>query len=177
MPEAQTTVAGAGPGGSGPGVAGPEVSEEAMARVGTVTATWTSEPVSLRQIREYVAATGGRPEQWGDPDDPHAAVVAPPLFFHAACRPVIAEADLEPDGQYPFLGVEGVSGQTMAGGHDYEIVAAVRVGDVLTVRERLLSINRKRGRSGPLVFTETESVYLNQHGQTVARYRQRIIFR
>jgi N-terminal half of MaoC dehydratase len=157
--------------------AGPSVTEEARALVGAVTRVSTSEPVSLRQVREYVAAIGGRPEDWGDPVDPHAPIVTPVLLFHAACRPVVAEADLLADGQYAFLGVPGVSGRTMAGGHGYELLAPVRVGDVLTARERLISIEEKSGRSGPLVVTTTETEYTNQDQVQVARYRQTVIFR
>ena len=156
---------------------GPVVSEAARRRIGTVTWTYRSEPVSLRQIREYVAATGGRPEAIGDPEADDAPVAAPPLFFHAACRPVLAEADLQPDGQYPFLGVEGVSGRTMAGGQRYEMVHPVYVGDILTVTERLTDIVEKQGRSGPLVFVTTESTYRNQDDVLVARFAQTVIFR
>ncbi|MFD9668689.1 MaoC family dehydratase N-terminal domain-containing protein [Rhodococcus sp. NPDC059968] len=157
--------------------AGPVVSAAARDAVGTVTATYRSDPVSLRQLREYVAATGGRPEEWGDPDDPHAAIVTPPLFFHAVCRRVVAEADLGADGQYSFLGVEGVSGRTMAGGHKYELLEPVKVGDVLSVTERLKDITEKDGRTGPLVFVTTEADYHNHEGTLVARYQQTTIFR
>jgi hydroxyacyl-ACP dehydratase HTD2-like protein with hotdog domain len=156
-------------------MSGPTVSDDARARMGTVTARLRSDPVSLRQIREYVAAVGGRPERVGSADD--GTVCAPPLFFHAACRPVVAEADLLPDGQYSFLGVSGVKGRTMAGGQKYEIVAPLHVGDVLTVTEHLVDIVEKQGRSGALVFVTTESTYHNQHDALVGRYRQTIIFR
>ncbi|BBX66452.1 hypothetical protein MSAS_56260 [Mycobacterium saskatchewanense] len=154
---------------------GPAVTDEARARVGTVTARYRSDPVSVRQIREYIAGTGGRPEELNDINDDE--LVAPPLFFHAACRPVVAEGDLQPDGQYPFLGVQGVSGRTMAGGHKYEVLAPVRVGDVLTVTERLADIAEKSGKTGPLVFVTTQSEYHNQRDELVARYRQTVIFR
>src|SRR5258705_13981608 len=141
---------------------GPTVTDDARALVGSVTTTYRSDPVSIRQIREYVAATGGRPELVGVDARPDEPVCAPPLFFHAACRPVVAEDDLEPDGQYPFLGVEGVTGRTMAGGHKYEIFGPVRVGDVLTMTETLEDIAEKQGRSGLLVFVTTESSYHDQ---------------
>jgi ribosomal protein S28E/S33 len=157
--------------------AGPAVTAAARKRIGTVTATHRSDPVSLRQIREYVAATGGRPDDVGAGDHLDERVCAPPLFFHSACRPVVAEDDLLPDGQYPFLGVEGVTGRTMAGGHKYEIFGPVRVGDVLTMTERLEDIVEKHGKSGPLVFVTTESSYHDQMGALVARYRQTVIFR
>lgn len=154
---------------------GPVVTDAARSRIGTVTATYRSDPVSLRQIREYLAGTGGRP---GDVDEISSGepVCAPPLFFHAACRPVVAEHDLLPDGQYSFLGVPGVSGRTMAGGHKYEVVAPVFVGDALTVTERLTDITEKRGSSGPLVFVTTEAEYHNQAGHLVGMYRQTVIF-
>ena len=157
--------------------AGPTVTPAAEALVGTVTAVTTSDPVSLRQVREYVAGTGGDPGIWGDPADPTAPVVVPPLFFLAACRPVLAESDLLPDGQYPTMGVPGVDGRSMAAGNSFELFAPVRVGDVLTARERLLSLEHKAGRSGLLVFTETETEYTNQDGTLVARYRQTVVFR
>jgi 3-methylfumaryl-CoA hydratase len=154
---------------------GPVVTDAARNRIGTVTASYRSDPVSLRQIREYIAGTGGRPQEIDEAptDDP---ICAPPLFFHAACRPVVAEDDLLPDGQYPFLGVPGVSGRTVAGGHKYEVVAPVRVGDVLTVTERLTDIAEKNGSSGPLVFVTTEAEYHNQARELVGRYRQTVIF-
>jgi hydroxyacyl-ACP dehydratase HTD2-like protein with hotdog domain len=43
--------------------------------------------------------------------------------------------------------------------------------------KRLVSIEEREGRSGPLVFTTTETEYVNQDGQLIARYRQTIIFR
>src|ERR1700746_3209480 len=154
---------------------GPIVTDAARSSIGTVAASYRSDPVSLRQIREYIAGTGGRPEDI-DEAPTGDAICAPPLFFHAACRPVVAEDDLLPDGQYPFLGVPGVSGRTLAGGSKYEVFGRVRVGDVLTVTERLARITEKHGSSGPLVFVTTEAEYHNQAGDLVGRYRQTVIF-
>lgn len=156
---------------------GPAVTDAARALIGSVTATYRSDPVSIRQIREYVAATGGRPELVGADAQPDEPVCAPALFFHAACRPVVAEDELLSDGQYAFLGVPGVSGRTMAGGSKYEVFGRVRVDDVLTVTERLQRIVEKHGTQGPLVFVTTESSYRNQVGEMVARYEQTVIFR
>jgi len=155
---------------------GPSVSAAARRLVGTVTYSHVSEPISLRHIREYVAATGGDPDTWpaGPGDGPTTA--APPLFFHAACRPVVAERRLQEDGQYTFLGVTGVSGRSLAGGNTYEVIAPVYIGDVLTTSERLVAIDERQGRSGPLVITTTETTYTNQRGALVARYRHVIVF-
>jgi acyl dehydratase len=139
-----------------------------------VTYAHRSEPISLRHIREYVAAVGGDPDDWSETGERRAA---PPLFFHAACRPVVMQHSLQEDGQYTFLGVTGVTGQSLAGGNRYEVVAPVYVGDVLTTSERLVSIGEREGRSGPLVITTTETTYTNQHQEMVARYLQTVIFR
>jgi hypothetical protein len=156
---------------------GPVVSDVARSRIGTVTQTYTSEPVSLRHIREYLAGTGGDPSNFTEFDESGAQRPAPPLFFHSACRPVVAESDLLTDGQYSFLGIEGVSGETLAGGNTFEILAPVYVGDVLRTTETLMSIDERVGRSGPMAITTTLTAYVNQHGDEVARYRQVIIFR
>ena len=152
----------------------PSVSEAARQAIGTLTWRHVSEPLSLRQLREYLAGTGDDLAEWADPA---AGKPVPPLFVHAACRPIVAEGDLREDGQYAFLGVAGVEGMTMSGGMRFEILAPVYLGDVLTVEERLTSIEEKRGRSGPLVMTTTLAEYRNQSGALVARYRQTIIFR
>ncbi|GGM64816.1 MaoC family dehydratase N-terminal domain-containing protein [Dactylosporangium sucinum] len=157
--------------------AGPEVSDLARSRIGTVTQTYVSEPVSLRHIREYLAGTGGDPDSFTEFDDNGDPRPAPPLFFHSACRPVVAERHLLADGQYPFLGVEGVTGETLAGGNTFEILAPVYVGDVLSTMETLVAIDERVGRSGPMAITTTLTTYVNQHGVEVARYRQVIIFR
>ena len=154
----------------------PSVSQAARQAVGTVTWQHVSEPLSLRQLREYLAGTGDDLAEWAD-QDVAAARPVPPLFFHAACRPIVAESELREDGQYAFLGVAGVEGVTMSGGMRFEILAPVYLGDVLTVEERLASIEEKQGRSGPLVITITLAEYRNQSGALVARYQQTIIFR
>jgi acyl dehydratase len=157
--------------------AGPTVSDQARELIGTVTYSHVSEPISLRHIHEYVAATGGDPADWPDTSDSGTPLAAPPLFFHAACRPVVAQSQLDEDGQYIFLGVTGVTGHTLAGGNKYEVIAPVYVGDVLTTSERLVSIDEREGRSGQMAITTTETTYTNQRGEIVARYRHVIIFR
>jgi hypothetical protein len=158
-------------------ITGPIVSDLARSRIGTVTQTYISEPVSLRHIREYIAGTGGDPSGFTEFDESGEPRPAPPLFFHTACRPVVAESDLLEDGQYSFLGVEGITGETLAGGNTFEILAPVHVGDVLRTTETLVSIDERVGRSGRMAITTTLTNYVNQDGVEVARYRQVIVFR
>ena len=81
------------------------------------------------------------------------------------------------DGQHPNLGVDGVTGRTVLAGQEVELGVPVRVGYVSTLRERLLSIDEKQGRSGPLVVVATEESYTNQRRESIARTVTTRIFR
>jgi len=158
----------------------PRVTEEAWRNLGRETVS-VSDPVSLRQIKEYLAGTGDAHPLHLDPEyarqTPYGGIVAPPLFFLAACRKIVSEDELGEDGQYRDFGVPGVYGRSLAGEQEYELCAPVRVGDVLTSRERVSAIREKTGRSGRLVLVTLDSEFTNQCGETVARARQTFIFR
>jgi acyl dehydratase len=160
---------------------GPQVSDAARARIGQETLRKTFEPVSLRHIKEYMAGTGEWNElHWNDAAaaaSRHGTIVAPALMFQAVCREVVPESTLFADGQHPNLGVEGVTGRTVLAGQEIELGEPVRVGDVITLRERLLAIEEKQGRSGPLVIVMTEETYTNQRQALIARTATTRIFR
>ncbi len=160
---------------------GPHVSDAARARIGQETLRKTFEPVSLRHIKEYLAGTGDWNElHWDDgaaAASRHQTIIAPALMFQAVCREVVPESTLLGDGQHPNLGVEGVTGRTVLAGQEIELGEPVHVGDVITLRERLLSIDEKQGRSGPLVVVTTEETYTNQRDAVIARTVTTRIFR
>ena len=137
--------------------------------------------MSLRQIKEYLAGT----DDWHPlhRDAEYAAktaygdIIAPPLFFLAACREVVPESDLQEDGQYRGFVVPGVHGRSMVGEHEIEVIAPVRVGDIVTQREKVVEIQEKQGRSGKLIFVTTDSTFDNQRGERLATAKQTFIFR
>jgi hydroxyacyl-ACP dehydratase HTD2-like protein with hotdog domain len=142
-------------------------------RIGGVTAVWTSDPVSIHQLRAYLAATGADLTILDrDPED----IPVPPMFFYSLCRRIVAESALLPDGQHADLGVEGVTGRTVAGGNQAVFHVPLRVGDVLTATERVIDITEKQGRTGPLVLVTTETQYVNQGGQLVVTFRATTVF-
>ena len=157
----------------------PYMTDEARAAVGVEKVT-VSDPVSLRHIREYVAAI----DDW-DPiyvdeeaakESPYGGIIAPPLFHGAVTRPVLAETDLQEDGQYKGFGVPGIHGRTLAGESETELFNPIRVGDVITEREKVVDIQEKQGRSGKLILVMSESTWTNQRGEMVARGRHSLIF-
>jgi len=160
---------------------GPHVSEEARNRIGHEIGVQTFEPVSMRHIKEYMAGTGDwNPLHWDEEVaavSRHGRVVAPALMFQTVCREIVPESTLLPDGQHASLGVEGVTGRTVLAGQEIELGEPVHVGDVLTLRERLLSIEEKQGRSGPLVIVTTEERYTSEPDVFVARTVTTRIFR
>jgi 3-methylfumaryl-CoA hydratase len=158
---------------------GPTVAPGVEELVGTVTREFTSDPVSLRHIREYLVGIGASTAHLprGDDTEGIAAVVAPPLFFLSACRPVVGEDELLEDGQHGWVGVPGIEGRSAVAGTRARFLGEVRVGDVLRATQRLVAVNRREGRSGPLVFVEVETEYQNQRGALVARHSNIFVFR
>lgn len=149
------------------------------ALVGTVTRMWTSDPVSLRHIREYLAGTGASTDHLpsGEESEAIKEVIAPPLFFLSACRQVVGESELLGDGQHPWVGVPGIDGRSVVAGSRARFLGAVRVGDVLHAVQRLISIRHRDGRSGPMVIVETETEFHNQRSEPVASHGLTFIFR
>ncbi len=159
----------------------PYMTEEAKLSLGREEVD-VSDPVSLRQIKEYVAAT----DDWGNPHytDPGLAaqtaygeIVAPPLFYEAPLRRVVPESRLQEDGQYDDLAVPGIYGRSMAGGTEVEVFRLVRVGDVITKRAKVIEIQEKEGRTGRLIFQTTESRFTNQDEDLLAIEKRTLIFR
>jgi acyl dehydratase len=141
----------------------------------------TFEPVSMRHIKEYMAGSGDwNPLHWDEEAGAvsrHGQVVAPALMFQAVCRDIVPETTLLSDGQHSNLGIEGVTGRSVLAGQEIELGVPVHIGDVLTLRERLLGIDEKQGRSGPLVIVTTEETYTREPEVFVARTVTTRIFR
>ena len=57
------------------------------------------------------------------------------------------------------------------GGSEWEYFEPVRVGDRITVTDRIADLYERQGRLGNMVFIINETKYVNQFGQTVALQR------
>ena len=103
-----------------------------------------------------------------------------PLLWHwmyLLDRP--RQADLGPDG-HPFRGTipvpPGPGYRRMWAGGRVRMHGPLRCGDIAAKRSRVLSVQHKHGRSGPLTFVVVEHQVL-QHGQLVIDEQQDIVYR
>ena len=63
------------------------------------------------------------------------------------------------------------------GGMEYEFSSPVRAGDTLTATAKIKDIIGRKGSTGKMVFLITETTYINQNGETVAKARATSIHR
>ena len=158
----------------------PYMTDEAKGWIGHETVE-VSDPVSLRQIREYLAGTDDWNPLYYDEEyakrTPYGGIIAPRMFYRVPLRKVLPESALQEDGQYPDRSVPGVFGRSMAGGQEVEVFEPVRPGDVLTLTTTVLDIYEKQGRSGRLIFQVNRESYSNQRGEQVAVEIKMLIFR
>jgi 3-methylfumaryl-CoA hydratase len=103
-----------------------------------------------------------------------------PLLWHWVYlldRP--AQAELGPDG-HPLRGTiaafPGLSRRRMWAGGRVRTSGPLRCGDLATKRSRVLSVQEKQGRSGPLTFIVVEHQIL-QRGHVVIDEQQDIVYR
>ncbi|MBI4236158.1 MAG: MaoC family dehydratase N-terminal domain-containing protein [Chloroflexi bacterium] len=148
---------------------------EAKAMIGRQGPPETGYPVLEEEIRKYCYAYDDLNPLYLDPasaaQGPYGGIVAPPLFYAIPFPKRWLMTGLRPDGLPgdTEAGLRPVLPLTrnMFGGVEVEFHTPVRPGDVLTRQSRLLDIYERRGRTGPLIFTVTETRYWNQRGETV----------
>ena len=140
-----------------------------------------SDPVCLRQIKEYIAAMDDWDPLYFDEETaskgPHGKIAAPMLFTSAPLRKIVPESDLWEDGQHKTMAISGIEGRSLHGGEELEFYKALHVGDIVTSRARTVDAYAKEGRSGAMVFQITEKTYSNQHDEVLAIERTTHIFR
>lgn len=141
--------------------------EDARAMVGKRTPLrWAPAPVSLGRIQQFCAMTqDGNPSYWNDG-------IAPPAMLESWLMPLEwSPWSTTPEPRLPAR--IPLPGRSMInGGNDTTFHRPVRVGDVLSVEEELLSVSDlKQTRLGEGHFVETLSVFRNQDGDLVAEVR------
>lgn len=96
----------------------------------------------------------------------HGGIVAPPTFFGGATG--LRHLKAGDSRTMSSINLPVLPGWTsVATGDDFQFFAAVRPGDTLTCREKMVGAYEKPGRSGNLIFITREKTFTNQHGRIV----------
>lgn len=119
--------------------------EEMSARY-NVTRT---EAVELGRVRDYLLAMD-------EPADLKQGDPVPPLFLLTLARTRRPQPS---------------KGTAVKAGDAYEFVAPVLVGDTLTIEQRLIDIQVKQGKNGPMYLVIYGGAFTNQRGEKVAEQR------
>jgi len=118
-------------------------------------------PVELGKIRELAAATLD-----DDPAHDGPGAIAPPTFTATAAL----------WGEPASRRLELARGRVLHGEQEYEYLAPIRAGDVLTGRRLLADVRTREGsRGGTMTFVVIETTYTNQDGVEVVRERNTLI--
>jgi N-terminal half of MaoC dehydratase len=157
--------------------------------IGRTIGTRVSFPISESDIRRWAVAVyypADPPPQFWDAEyaaaTRHQGIVAPEEFNpfawmaakeHKLAIPIDAN---NPDRTELMLGIDGPGLKfQLNGGQEVEYRSRMRPGDVITETSRLSDYYEREGRLGLMLFTVSEIIWANQHGQDVRRYKQILI--
>ncbi len=119
-----------------------------------------SEEVEKGAIRRFVNALGDHNPLYEDEEfakkSRYGGKVAPPLFVITFGR----ERRPQPDTR--------VGRGRINAGNEYELFLPIRPGDVITHTSKLIDVKERTGRLGRMFISTTETIYVNQRGETVA---------
>ena len=130
-----------------------------------------SEEVSAYAIRHFAKAVfDENPLYRGSAgaEPPSAGIIAPPAFFLGIAKPFWEGA--EGESKLPIK-----AKTTVAGGEEWEWLAPIRAGDVITRKSKLIDIYEKQGKNGPMLFMVNEATFTNQHGEIAVRAKMTVI--
>lgn len=157
---------------------------EARALIGVERTVELGE-ISLRDLQRYAIAADDQSPRYFDEaiaaQTAYGGIIAPPNFIAAVIgwQAGPAEDELLRDGlpSSPEDRVPLHVNRMLGGGQELEFLIPVRPGDRFTRVDRVVSIDQRQGRMGPMVIMVTEQIYRNQHGETVVRCRSTKIAR
>ena len=120
-------------------------------------------------VRRFAEAVGDGNPLWQDERyakaSKYGGMVVPPYFF---CASMMSGSGGRPEVLLPF-------DRMLDGGGDWEFLASVKVGDVITSTTRFADLREKDGKTGKMLFLTFETVHKNQHDDVVAKSRGTLI--
>lgn len=128
--------------------------------------------VSREKINELVWAIGEPNPLYRDSEAAKAQgyrdIVAPPTF--------ITLAGYWTGAMYEVLQEIGVDrSRILHGEEEYEYGAEIHPDDILTGQSKLLSVEEKNGKLGPMELVRVETIYTNQRSEQVIRVTSLIV--
>jgi acyl dehydratase len=121
--------------------------------------------VELGKIREFAKAVKDPNPAYVDDE----SAVAPPTFLMTVAHWIVDLSATRP-------GVRLDTKRLLHGEQEFEYLAPIRAGDVLTFRSRTKVVFEKAGkRGGTMVFVVGETEFRNQRGEVVAFMRNTVI--
>ena len=122
--------------------------------------------VERGKIREFADAIGDPNPIYRDPEHP-GAILAPPTLLRTFLY--------EPRASAVALKVKDWS-YIVHGEQEFEYLAPIHAGDVLTGNERIVSVTEKESRrAGKLHIGVIETVFTNQRGEKVQIARRTLV--
>ena len=163
--------------------------EEVSKFIGQASGTSIFE-VEKEVIRRFADAVGDTNPLYWDKEyakkSRYGSIIAPPGFISSPWfsgrpikRPKRGETTSEVRKQ--LRGALSKAGYTNPGaidaGIEYEFFCPVRAGDTITASSIIKEIIEREGKTGKMAFITTETTYINQNGDLVAKARGTLIQR
>ena len=116
----------------------------------------------------------------------YGSIIAPPGFFgwpvklakrSTFLRAAETEGSSDTRGNVGVALVEAGYPRVLDGGMEYDFFCPVRAGDTLAASSVIKDVIGREGSTGKMAFVITETTYINQNGELVAKARATSIHR
>lgn len=137
------------------------IADEMRRKIGAEAPPVTLE-IEKGAVRKFAQAIGDPNPLWQDEEYAKKAgydgIMAPPSFL---CT--------NGAGFGEFRGELGKPGKRMIVEDELEFLQPVKVGDVITCKQRFVELREREGKKGTQLFVVFEHIFTNQKGETVAK--------
>jgi acyl dehydratase len=141
----------------------------------------TDEPyimeVEKGAIKRYAEAIGDPNPIYHDEEyartSKHGIILSPPGFFGwpVKSRPHLSGVRKELLEAIMKAGYK----RLLDGGSEFDFLLPVRAGDIMAASTRIADVYEREGKAGKLIFAVTETTYINQNGDRVAKVRSTLV--
>ena len=141
------------------------------------TTSWTFQ-VTERDIRRFLQAIGEPPsasaaDAPAGPSDARGmdppALEAPPLFYQVMAWQDVGPEQLPPDGSPAEIQGGPPHARSMGGASEFTVHRAARAGETISVCSKLLGVQSRQGRHGPLHLITRQTTFVDATGTELAR--------